>query len=44
MARFETYHQCRDYEGLKAWAKPRDSADLDRYMQNAENLHRQMGL
>ncbi|UKZ77009.1 hypothetical protein TrVFT333_004725 [Trichoderma virens FT-333] len=37
---FEIDHSCRDFETLKEWALARDSADPERYPQNAERLHK----
>jgi len=36
---FEVDHTCRDYGVLKEWADARDSADPEKYPQNAERLH-----
>jgi hypothetical protein len=36
---FEVDHTCRDYNALKQWADSRDSADPERYPENAKRLH-----
>lgn len=36
---FEVEHTCRDYDALKRWSLARDSAQPERWRENAARLH-----